>query len=240
MPVEWTKGKVAAAVPVKQSTQPKTHAHATPSTHQMAYDLWGIDPKFPLQSAIADFYLLYALFIDGLDEGKFSLHVDYVYAQVLSYTDMVIGGELRYARKFMSGTGIPLPLRKAFIHGEIPEKRSDAWRGWWGFRARHGAIALSWAASSFRLLTGGGVGGPKWAHIADVLRQHESDMIPQITFLDTCFGLQHNGGIYFNKVWSVVGVQDVLDANLKGDASGVLLHASFPIHELFLTQEGSL
>ena len=61
----------------------------------------------------------------------------------------------------------------------------------------------------------------RWMNIANTLLMYEQGLTTKHTFIDTCFGLQHNGGIYFNKWWSTSGIKKVLDSNQRGDYCGI-------------------
>src|ERR1019366_1006446 len=152
---------------------------------QDACKVWGIESTLNLTGAAADFYLLYDLFLDGKDEGEFNKLIDFIYPQVLNYTDMVVGGELRHMRQYIAkNVSFPIFLKRAMAEGTYPLDRSAAWVHWWNFRLSHGTMALQWAEQGF-LFSSGGYGGPKWANICHVLRLHEEGKLQQISFLDT-------------------------------------------------------
>jgi hypothetical protein len=86
----------------------------------------------------------------------------------------------------------------------------------WGLNR---SLSLKARCADFYLSTGGGYGGPPWAGIAETLWRYEVGIYSPTTFIDTCWGQQHNGGSFFNKVWSPSGLQTVLDAKQIGDAA---------------------
>ncbi len=79
-----------------------------------------------------------------------------------------------------------------------------------------------------------------WANIAESLMYLERGEITPVMFLDMCWGLEHNGGAYFNKMpWNMQYLKRILDANLVGDMDTLLKHASETTRELYKnTQAG--
>ena len=69
-------------------------------------------------------------------------------------------------------------------------------------------------------------GGSNWANIANTALMYLTGEISKTTFVDTTWGLQHNGNICLDKVWSVKGLRRVLDYNLSDDMKGLLKWAS--------------
>jgi hypothetical protein len=55
---------------------------------------------------------------------------------------------------------------------------------------------------------------------------YETDELTPLMFVDTCWGLQHNGGAYFDKAWPTKGLKNVLDANLAEDIPLLLTQAT--------------
>jgi hypothetical protein len=199
---------------------------------------WGLRKGFNLRKAAADFYLLYDLYIDEDDDGAFQPMFQWLLNQFISYTDMAVGGELRHAKGKVSHDYIPVPLKRAMRDGTLPIDRHKAWKGWRFFRMNYGLKALEWAVEVFPRFSGGGYGGPRWAKIAAVLQQYEAGELTPIIFVDTCWGLQHNGGIYFNKAWATHGLEDVLNANQRSDI-GMLRAMASPIYrDLHIAQRG--
>lgn len=105
----------------------------------------------------------------------------------VAYTDMVVGGELRYH----GGT----------IAGGLRRTRHQSWNAWKRIRQEQGPQALLDAAVLFRRIKAGkSVGGEKWAVIAETLYARVTGQISPELFLDRVFNLQHNGGTVLNKV----------------------------------------
>jgi hypothetical protein len=190
---------------------------------------WMLDQGMNLRRTAADFYLLYDLSLDELDSGRFQQMMDWILPQFRHYTDMAVGGELRHARgKLQTGykVGLAAPLKRALVDGTLPSQRHSAWRNWKWFRMTYGSVALAWAMYAFKGFKSSGFGGPRWANIARVLWMFETGKLTPISFIDTCWGLEHNGGAYFNKAWSTAGMKEILDANLHENFDTVRLAAS--------------
>lgn len=193
-------------------------------------NLWGLrNPTWNISKLICDYYLLTLASI--LDKDKYTKYLDrktvVLADQFTRYTDMAVGGELRHAKaKTDSGTWtwdqLPRPIVQALYDytingGGAGISRNGAWEGWYHFRQRYGTIALKWAIDVFSLEGwGNGYGGTRWANIANTLYMYEKGDTTTHTFVDTCFGLQHNGGIYFNKWWSTQYLGSYLDYNQQG------------------------
>ena len=198
---------------------------------------WGIDHDLGLQATCADFYLQIWLDLMGVEgaEEKLASHVEYLENQFARYTDMVVGGELRHVRRYKKLGALPKPLRQVFKDGLLPASpRPVAWEGWRAVRQRHGTVAIRWAVETFNLDGwGGGYGGPKWAKIAETLLMREVGIYSPTTFIDTCFGMEHNNGSYFNKVWTTYGLSDVLDAKQRGDVECLAGYASASVSKSY-------
>ena len=54
-------------------------------------------------------------------------------------------------------------------------------------------------------------------------------------FVDMCWGLEHNGGQFFGKLWNTHRLKSVLDFNLNDDLAGLMSYASPDIALLTLT-----
>ena len=192
-------------------------------------NLWELrNPKWSLKKQISDYYLLSLSAL--IDPDKYQKHLnkraDLLSFQFARYTDMAVGGELRHTRNFIDQDKInelqvPTPLREALRDHTLASKtsyvsRHSAWQGWYHFRRQWGTVAIKWAVDTYRLEGwNGGYGGAKWATIANTLYMYETGKITQNSFIDTCFGLEHNNGNYFNKWW-VGTLKPVLDANQVG------------------------
>ena len=116
---------------------------------------------------------------------------------------------------------------------EISSNRHQAWNAWKYFRRQYGNIALTWAEDTFVLFKGNGFGGPRWANIAKTLRHFVTGEYSPIMFIDTCWGLQHNGGSYFNKAWTTTGIATVLNYNQNEQLHELIPMASPSVAEFW-------
>jgi len=73
----------------------------------------------------------------------------------------------------------------------------------------------------FRTFTGGGYGGPKWAHIAEAVQLYFEGEVTAEVFVDRAFDLQHNGGPVFNKHHMVPFHRDVLKKQLDAKRQNI-------------------
>jgi hypothetical protein len=227
--VEFTLDTKVEKAPAYMSKTPK------PSSYKA--DLWGIEPSLKLATECADFYLLMLMSMTDFhrqEEAKdaFEFKLSYLLSQFRRYTDMAVGGELRHTKSRVSKKlSVPKPLRDALANSSLGTgSRSVAWSEWYYFRKRYGTMALRWAETAFKAFRGGGYGGPKWANIAFTLRRYEEGALSALSFVDTCWGLQHNGGIYFGKAWYTGnGLAGLLNANLQSDYAKLLVGATAPV-----------
>lgn len=200
---------------------------------------WGLEKNMKLTRLAADFYLLYDLNIEEQDNGLFGQLMNWILPQFRNYTDMAVGGELRHGPSHINHKApVSTTLRKAWSNGTIPSNRHAAWHNWKFFRNMNGTIALKWAEDAFKMFSGNQYGGPPWANIANVLWMYESGQLTPISFVDTCFGLEHNGGAYFNKAWNTDYLKTILDLNLHGHYEKMYPYASPSIRELHANIDG--
>ncbi len=206
----------------------------------VATNTWDLQEALPLARKAADWYLLYSMWLDDKDEtGRFKSLTDELCNQFARYADMVVGGELRYTLGHVDNAEYELPeelydaLRYHFTHAS----RSDAWEAWKTFRSRHNTNALYWAETAFESFSHSAAtyGGTKWAYIARTVRMYETGEISPIMFVDMCWGLEHNGGQFFGKLWNTHRLKSVLDFNLNDDLAGLMSYASPDIALLTLT-----
>ena len=184
-------------------------------------DQWGLPYELNVALVAADFYTYYRMSLAGYKPELLVAFLDEYLPIIRNYTDMVIGGELRH-------------LNKHDRYGLVKDKplggaRHQAWEKWHGLRIEHGANILRDARDSFNSMGAhGSVGSKPWGNIADVLLAYEEGNISSVLFMDFAFGLEHNGGRYFNKIggWKQQDVKRVLDANLADDPKGVARFAS--------------
>ena len=201
--------------------------------HQVAEGTWGLNPGMLLAREAADWYLLAHLWLDGKDEGKFAHRTATLAEAFADYTDMVVGGELRYTLNHITDLSEIAPELLESLQNEISGERSEAWDGWYSFRRRYGFDALEWAENAFKLFGSHTYGGEKWAYIAHTLKMFEGNEISDTTFVDMCWGLEHNGGQFFGKLWDTYRLQNVLNANLEDRTDKLLENASPAITQLY-------
>lgn len=207
---------------------------------EVAQEAWGLPDAMALSRKAADFYLLYDLEIDGLDDGKFKLFTRELSGQFHGYAVMVVGGELRYTMGHISSDNRdalhPALAEVLSVHMNHTD-RHEAWEQWAPFHTKHGPLALKWASEAFKMFSdGGSYGGPKWAYIADAAYMFETNEISATTFVDMCWGLEHNGGQFFGKLWNTYELKRVLDSNLHAendDLSPLFAYASPGIVEFY-------
>lgn len=219
------------------------------------YQLWGIDRNLDLARECANFYLLYDLYrqAPGISLPRFLPVLDQLTQQFAAYTDLAVGGELRHAFTLDNGRigrRAPAKLRQnaaALSAGS----RDDAWVAWKTIRDIHKTAALKWAVSTFNLRGwGSSYGGRAWARIAKTLLDYESGAIEKVArqnyvgrpeleakaiFVDTCWSLEHNGGNYFNKVWSTSSLRRLLDSVFNHDMAPLLDIAAASVCDYYTT-----
>lgn len=164
--------------------------------------VWQIDRTISPMAAAADFYMLEAV-VHNMDVGPVvddelrllaemarryrAGLVEYLDLVFREYTDMAIGGELRYHRAIGN---------EKVVRGN----RSDAWVDWKYLRDQVGPRALKDAAFLFREMTDGGIGGEPWAVACDLLYMRVTNRITPEQWVDRVFTLVHNGGAFINKI----------------------------------------
>ena len=195
----------------------------------VAQDTWGLECGINLAREAADWYLLMDLWLDEKDGGRFMKRTTRLSKMFSSYTDMVIGGELRYTLGHVENADEVLDDEmNVHLIRNASSGRSEAWDSWSDFRIGMGTSALRMAETAFDAFgESNSYGGPKWSYIVRTLRMYETEEISPITFVDMCWGLEHNGGQFFGKLWSTYTLQTVLDANVNEDRA-VLLHQAHP------------
>ena len=204
-----------------------------------AHELWELPDHLKLSRIAAQFYLLYDLWLDELDDGMLEAFLDDHCPQFQNYTDMVIGGELRHAygewepKTVLNESG---PLIEALESDHSPMRscsRSDAWIEWKEFRELHGIESLRWAKDIYGDHIGT-YGGRLWGNICEVLYRFLNGEISRIMFFDTIWGLQHNGGAYFNKIgWSTSNCNEVLNIARTGKIEDLLTYVDSSFKKIY-------
>lgn len=198
------------------------------------HNKWGLlSREWNLKKAAADYYLLQLATV--ADSIQFQPYLDRVTKnltdQFARYTDMAIGGEIRH---MTDRNYLPKRLREALGNGTLQGGRSSSWEGWYWVRKQYGTVALRWLVQAYNATYRwkSGYGGEPWGNISNTLLQWEIGNISDTVFIDTCWGLQHNGGKYFDKWWNTYGLASVLDHNLRGEYCMVKYDASNRIQHL--------
>ena len=210
---------------------------------------WNLSKGLNIAQQCADYYILKLAEAFEVDtKGLLKRRTKLLSKQFKLYTDMAVGGESRHA----SSQVLDLPdlnigkLGTAIIEGIIPTGRSSAWRAWYHFRQEHGTVALKWVVELFNAeWKSSSYGGYRWKQIADTLLRYETGQYTDGMFIDTCFGLEHNGGCYFNKAsnyynWKVPakGLKYLLDVKQSASPtrigySPMIKYLSAPVKKLY-------
>jgi hypothetical protein len=201
----------------------------------IAQHTWGLDSDINLAREAADWYLLMDLWLDKKDDDRFMKRTSRLAIMFSSYADMVIGGELRYTLGHVENPGEVLDDEMTIhLQRNASSDRSEAWDSWSDFRIGLGTSALHMAETAFDAFgESNSYGGPKWAYIVRTLRMYETEEITPITFVDMCWGLEHNGGQFFGKLWSTYSLQVVLDANVQENTASLLQYAHPDITKIY-------
>ena len=209
---------------------------------RVAYETWDLPADLSLPREAATFYLLLDLNLDGLDQGRFDSHVKRLATLFGSYSDMVVGGELRYALNQVDNID-------SHVNSTLVEElrgsrfnrhsRCEAGEEWYNIRAKQGIDALHWAEEAFRAFGRPATyGGDKWAYIAETLRKYESGEYSPLLFVDMCWGLEHNGGQFFGKLWQTYNLKPILDANQREDMGYLLGNTNNMVREFYTGVRG--
>ena len=191
-----------------------------------------LDPDRDLSKAASDFYLLENLAMIKEDKwavGRLATHEQTLAVEFSKYLDMAVGGELRYARRYLGE--VPKDLEPFF--SEVSETaRGKAWLVWTIIRRKYGIRALELAEEAF--YTPGwrrNFGGEAWGYAARALRAYlEGQRKPRI-FVDQCFNLEHNTGSIFNKLYNVSSLPPVLEAHGQDDYATLLAACSKDVNQ---------
>jgi hypothetical protein len=173
-----------------------------------------LDPDRDIAQAAADFYLLEnfanvrgdqwaAIRLDDHEQG--------LAREFTEYLDMAIGGELRYAKRYLGE--LPRELEPYFR--EVSDTgRGKAWLVWTVIRRRFGMRALELAESCF-FAPGWrrNFGGEPWGYICKTLRGYLEGKRKTRIFVDGVFNLEHCTGSVFNKLYNCSKLPAVLEAH---------------------------
>lgn len=254
-----TKGKSRGNVGVPKSLYfPFTEDYDTfhGKNHSVApVESIGLNPSLDLPQAACEFYLLMDASLCAPSKAQrkakqqFDALTRYLASQFSLYISCACLGEARYAMnrvndisrvKFLSN-----PKWRA-IYNDITKGSKDrytVWNAYPMYEKRHssgGGNKRGTAVLLFSVLVhdtlnwrGGGFGGKKWAACGKAVLSYRRKRIDAVSFVDTAFGLKHNGNIVFDKLWDVHGIEGILDANQRGNMVALTAQASTEVVALW-------
>jgi hypothetical protein len=199
----------------------------------------GVWDERDLAEAASDFYLLENLSSGGDERAarKLAKLEQQLATEFVSYLDMAIGGELRYAKRHLGEDALPRDL-VCFFREICPGHRGKAWLVWTVVRRALGLRALEIAE---RLFTDcrwrRNFGGSAWASVARLLKLHLQGGLRARIFVDQCFSLEHNTGSVFNKLYDTSKLSRVLVAQSQDDYDKLLAHASDEVRRRWRLRE---
>lgn len=228
---------------------PNPNGYSSDPRH--ALRLWGIEHKLILSREAADFYSLYWLVnfsgnpnVTGGAEGILETHTHSLTEQLSRYLDAACGGELRHYLERGTTRTLPLATHKApvlvpYLKASQHQNRYRAWQMWYEVRR---IFALEAVESGVRVfnsgLWGSGFGGRRWGAAMTTLLQYLDGSLSEIAFVDTAFGVEHNFGAVFNKVWSTGNLRQVCQAALTEDLSTLAKFSSAKIQSMIKLVRG--
>jgi hypothetical protein len=197
-----------------------------------------LDTTLLLPQAAAAFYVLYDYSIDHPEtRALLERYAHYLAGQFSRYMLHAIVGEVRHygwkdwgaidalevlARRFKSEEAHQVFFTLADTLAPLAgtcDSRTISWQYTDFLVDALGKETLIEAcAILFDLATwcGSDIGGQAWALIARTLLDYTQAGINDVVFVDTAFGLKHNGNLQFDKVWYTDEVEEVLNANKEG------------------------
>lgn len=208
----------------------------------------GLVTDLDIRQAAAEWYLLMDASLAPESEAQreaarqFKALTDFLAAQMSLYIECACLGEARYAASRVTNANERRFLANPKLRGIYSEICSGAFHRYMVW-AKFPEYARRYGRRNLLLFTvlvhdtlnwkGGGYGGKKWGQCAKTVLAYRRKRIDKVTFVDTAFGLKHNGNIVFDKLWKVSGVEDILDANQRGDMDRLCLFASAEVVELW-------
>ena len=178
---------------------------------------WGLDMRITPADLAAHYYALSYLAKVTPDkyETRFQDWCQEIAEKIYRYTYMVVGGELRHAYRrgavCWASNNLPQSLYE-LLDDVTDQNRTYGWKQWMGYKDLPEEEMLEWAAQTFEHFRKGGYGGPSWARIARLAKDYKTKTISPAMFLDTAWGLHHNGNVYFDKLYPLEGLDFVLRA----------------------------
>ncbi|KKM61926.1 hypothetical protein LCGC14_1526790, partial [marine sediment metagenome] len=234
---------------------------------------WKINSGLNMIQACADFYILYDLLLDFPDDTTikelFNAHQKRLLQQFVAYTDMVIGGELRHAihkipyisalnrakqlkRISSAYTSIVNQIYKFGYNAKgTKDGRAMFWNKWYSMRQMYENDALIVAHDLYKYFNnywGNGYGGLAWARPTKLLLDYNKGKLTGVIFVDSVWFLQHNGGIFLNKVWGrnnsiadfAKGMHKVLEAKKRGNIDEFIHKSSEGVSRLWEEKRNSV
>ena len=229
--------------------------HGVYTEHSKPVGDIGLHEHLSLPQAACEFYLLMdaSLCSPSTQQEEaarqFSALTDYLAAQMSLYIECACLGEARYAMGRVRDTSNVKFLKNpkwAAVYNDICNGDKDRYTVWKMFpvlsRKYSGGKGRSKGTDLllFSVLVhdtlnwrSGGFGGKKWAECAKTVLAYRRRRIDAVSFVDTAFGLKHNGNIVFDKLWNVAGIEHILDANQRGDMTELCKLASTEVTDLW-------
>ena len=238
----------------------------TKSVHVDAWKkTWKINSDLNMVRACADFYTLYDLLLDFPDDTTikelFNAHQKYLLQQFVAYTDMVVGGELRHSIHkipYLSALDRAKQLKKispvytsivnqiykfGYSTKNTKDGRAVFWNKWYDIRQMYKNDALTVAHDLYQYFYkywGNGYGGLTWAKSTKLLLDYNKGKLTDTIFIDSVWFLQHNGGVFLNKVWAhdalsdfAEGLHKVLEARQKDNIQHIINRTSEGVSRLW-------
>jgi hypothetical protein len=174
----------------------------------------GLDFDLCLPFVASKYYALAYLSIADLSyKEKLHSFCSEIAPSFLAYSFISAGGELRHfnSRQYHDWTEKmeeeTNPLIKEALHNVRVkgDSRINFWVEWISLLEKIPMLDML-KTTTFLFNHGDwreGFGGKSWGKIAQNALSFLSKEINEITFIDNCWGLQHNGGCFFNKIYSV-------------------------------------
>jgi len=203
----------------------------------------GLPPR-NLDEEIATFYVMGDV-ADKTPEAAmaYALWLERTDKWIRDYMFLACAGESRYLHQIatMQYTSIPKALRAA-LHTHKASTRALAWQN-----------VLEVALPRADMLEGiyrafnqprlwkqhKNIGGFLWAKIALLTLQRERGQISAEVYIDSCWGLVHNGSSAFNKAYPLSSyTSKILTAAMRGDIKPLLWFVDEPVARLWFEVQG--
>ena len=215
-----------------------------------------LDPNLCLREAAADFYLLMEMVLEGNGgiKGLFYAHAERIADQLCAYIEMASLGELRHHIKDIDREEVAISGKvgnrrrkgrnketreviSSFIllspsKASSKDHRMSSWKSWSRLYDEFGLRLYGNLIHMFsNAVWGSGFGGYKWARCLSLAENYRMGL-DNVVFVDSAFGLKHNGSLAYDKFWSVRDLQQVLDYARKGQTDNIEHYASPGVRSL--------